>query len=195
MVAYSTIPTMVTKQLLVEFGQLLESRHLAVEVTIAGGSALNLLAITDRLTRDVDVVDPAKIPVEIQIAAADFAAEPRRGLDVGWFNAAARVYADPLPAGWEDRAKVALTIPGLTVRTLHRDDLIKLKIYALCVRGKDLQDCLALNPNLQELRATRVWLEKLKRGTDWTKDVEIGFGSLERELMIKRQKGREPEFE
>lgn len=186
---------MVTKELLIEFGLFLHKRNLFADFTVAGGAALNLLEISDRDTRDVDVVEPERLPHNIQIAALEFAADPKRGLDAGWLNTAARVYADPLPKGWVDRATLALETPGLIIRILGRDDLLKLKTYALCKRGRDLCDCVALDPTPAELENTRIWLAGLKRGEDWPRDLSLGWKLLNKELKKVRQLGHDGDFE
>ena len=186
---------MVTKELLIEFGTFLRERNLSADMTVAGGTALNLLKISNRDTRDVDVVEPDRLPPLIQIAALDFAQDPSRGLDASWLNTAARIYADPLPKGWADRATVALETPGLIVRALDRGDLLKLKTYALCKRGKDLSDCVALQPTPEELEDTRNWLTNLKRDKDWPRDLSVGWKLLTRELEKSRQVERNDDFE
>lgn len=181
---------MITRDLLVDFGALLEERNLSIEVTAAGGAALHLLEITTRNTVDLDVVDPQSIPTPVLLAAMDFAHDKSRGLDVGWLNSAASIFTNKLPKGWQDRATIALETPGLCVRTLAREDLLKLKTYALCQRGQDLQDCVALRPSPEELEETLSWLKGLQRGQGWAQDLAVGMKLLARELA-KSEKVRE----
>jgi hypothetical protein len=187
---------MITKKLLEEFGEFLTNRGISLDVTVTGGAALSLLEITNRATRDVDVLEPEKLSVEIQLAAVDFANQQGRGLDIGWLNTAARIYADSLPSGWLDRARITLETPGLTVRTLAREDLLKLKVRALCDRGKDLEDCVALDPSRAELASVEAWLKKLKKEPDWAKDIQVGLSRLLQHIILReREKDCEPELE
>ncbi|CAN5912349.1 hypothetical protein BH11MYX2_BH11MYX2_01270 [soil metagenome] len=45
------------------------------------------------------------------------------------------------------------------LRTLGRPDLIKSKLFALCDRGTDWSDCIALAPSREELTEALPWLE------------------------------------
>jgi hypothetical protein len=48
---------------------------------------------------------------------------------------------------------------AITLRCLGREDLLRSKLSALCDRGIDLGDCVALAPTAGELRTIAPWLE------------------------------------
>ena len=113
-----------------------------------GGSALALLGITDRQTRDFDILHP-ELPTEIAEAAREFAAHLRgEGVELAddWLNNGPMQLADVLPRGWRLR--------------LGRADLLKTKLFALCDRGTDLADCIAMAPTVVELKEAEPWLSE-----------------------------------
>jgi hypothetical protein len=57
------------------FDAYLAERHLRLEAIIVGGSALVLLGVTARQTRDVDILHP-ELSLEIMDAARGFAEHP-----------------------------------------------------------------------------------------------------------------------
>ena len=59
-----------------QFDQFLASRGLRFEATVIGGTALGLLGVSSRQTRDCDVLHPM-LPPEIREAAREFAAARR----------------------------------------------------------------------------------------------------------------------
>ena len=65
------------KEVLVAFGEYLESQGLHFEVTIIGGAALLAMGVIDRATQDVDCLDP-DIPEAIRSASADFSRKYNR---------------------------------------------------------------------------------------------------------------------
>jgi hypothetical protein len=84
------------------FDSWLTQRLLRFEAVVIGGSALALLGVTTRQTRDFDILAPA-VPADI--------------------------------------AKEARDLAGTCVRRAS-----KTKLFALCDRGTDLADCVALAP-------------------------------------------------
>jgi len=72
---------MLPRQTLEHFDDFLEARGLRLDAIIVGGSALVLIGIIDRPTRDVDVLSPDLAP-SITDASRAFALEMRsRGID------------------------------------------------------------------------------------------------------------------
>ena len=64
-----------------------------------------------------------------------------------------------MPEGWRARLRVAFTGTALHFMTLGHLDLLCTKLVALVDRGIDYQDCVALNPTLEELRAAWPFVE------------------------------------
>lgn len=122
-------------------------RHLArlelrFEGVVIGGSALVLLGVIQRLTRDVDILAPA-LPEAITTAARDFARRQRQeGVDLidDWLNNGPTQLGDVLPAAWSERVVRVFEGEALVLSTLGRPDLLKSKLFALCDRGTDWPD-------------------------------------------------------
>jgi hypothetical protein len=157
------------RELLVSFDRYLAERGLGLEAVVIGGAALNLLGVVSRPTKDCDILHPPLQP-EIVAAARGFAAEVRkRGeiLEDDWLNNGPASLVQHLPPGWQARLQTVFTGGTLVLRCLGRDDLLRSKLFALCDRGIDLADCLALAPTVEELRAILPWLEGQDANPDW----------------------------
>ena len=136
---------------------------------VIGGTALALIGIVIRPTRDCDVLDPP-IPAELMAHAKVFAAQRRAlgdPLADDWFNAGPSSLTGVLPIGWRDRLSDAFSGRALRLRTLGRSDLLATKLFALCDRGTDLNDCLAFAPTSAELAAAQPWLEQQDLNPEW----------------------------
>lgn len=139
------------------------------DLVVCGGSAILALKISDRTTKDVDIlalldrernlVEPKPLAPEL-LKAAD---KIGRLLDLpaNWLNTGP---ADQLKAGLpEGCAERLLTVefgPALRVHYTGRYDLIHLKLFALIDQGpgKHFQDLRALNPSKEELLAAARWV-------------------------------------
>src|SRR5210317_1201219 len=89
----------------------LAESELRLEAVVVGGSALALIGVTDRQTRDFDILHP-ELPEEIAEAAREFAAHIRgEGVELAddWLNNGPMQLADVLPDGWRLRVQVAFT--------------------------------------------------------------------------------------
>lgn len=162
------------------FDQLLASRGLRLDAVVVGGSALALLGITSRQTRDCDILFP-QLPDEIQEAARAFAAQERDREDFladDWLNNGPESLARDLPEGWLERTHVVFRGDALTLSSLHRMDLLRSKLFALCDRGIDRQDCVALAPTAEELAEIRPWLEERDANPDWPTHVRATLDDL-----------------
>ena len=151
---------MIPRETLEAFDAHLAARGLRLEAVVIGGAALALLGITDRQTRDVDVLHP-DLPSAVTAAAAVFAREIRLGgaeLGDDWLNNGPRDLQAVLPAGWQARLRPAYSGEALALKTLGRPDLLLTKLFALCDRGTDLVDCIALAPTSAELAAAKPWV-------------------------------------
>jgi hypothetical protein len=166
------------------FDAFLTRRDLALDAVIVGGTALGLLGIVSRPTRDCDVLHPL-IPVAVRQAAQDFARECRRAGEVladDWLNDGPASLVRDLPVGWEDRLQIAYRGEAVTLRTLGRLDLLRTKVFALCDRAIDLPDCLALCPTEAELEELLPWLEKRDANPDWPAHARETLADLNRRL-------------
>ncbi len=152
-------------------------RHLALadanqySLLVCGGSALNLIGLVERPTRDVDVLALVKgtegasvvaesLPEEVTRAAESVAAD--LNLPSDWLNAdAMEVHRLGLPPGILGRAQKREFGPCLTVYLICRQDQVALKLYAAIDRKKGqrhFKDLAAINPVQQELEIAISWL-------------------------------------
>src|SRR4029078_13418315 len=100
---------MLPRQTLEHFDDFLEARGLRLDAIIVGGSALVLIGIIDRPTRDVDVLSPDLAP-SITDASRAFALEMRsRGIELGdaWLNNGPSSLSRVLLDGWIHRTQPA----------------------------------------------------------------------------------------
>ncbi len=166
------------------FDTWLERHSLQLEAIVIGGAALGLLGVTDRQTRDVDVLHP-RLPDKVALAARAFAAHMRsQGLALAddWFNNGPMQVADVLPNGWQRRLQVIFEGRALRLLTLGRTDLLKTKLFALCDRGTDLSDCLALAPNADEVDDAETWVIEQDTNPLWPNHVRATLEDLRRRL-------------
>lgn len=68
------------------------------------------------------------------------------------------------------------------LHTLAREDLLKTKLFALCDRGLDFQDCVALRPAAAELADALPWLEQQDVNPGWPAHVRATLANLGRRL-------------
>lgn len=149
-----------------------------------GGAALNLLGVIERPTRDCDILHPS-LPAAIVDAARAFAAELRtsgESLDDDWLNNGPSSLTRVLPAGWDQRLVPVFTGAAIILRCLGRDDLLRSKLFALCDRGLDLADCVALAPTPAELERLEPWVAAQDLNPDWPAHVADTLADLGRRL-------------
>ncbi|MCP9490994.1 MAG: DUF6036 family nucleotidyltransferase [Solirubrobacteraceae bacterium MAG38_C4-C5] len=136
-------------------------------LAVVGGSALLVLGLASRVTRDVDVVAvldgdallaaqplPERLAEAVRVVARDF------GLDEDWLNPGPTALLDfGLPEGFYERAHRRAYGDSLAVLFASRIDQIHLKLYATVDQGagKHLADLEALQPTAQELMAAARW--------------------------------------
>lgn len=158
----------------------LAERSLQLEAIVVGGSALGLLGVTDRQTRDFDILHP-ELSQEMALAAQEFAARKRSEgveLEDNWFNNGPIQLAEILPDGWRERVRAVFTGAALRLTTLGRADLLKTKLFALCDRGTDLADCIALRPGIEELEEAEPWLAEQDTNPQWPEHVRATLEDL-----------------
>ena len=172
------------KKTITSFDEFLHSLGLKLDAVIAGGAALALLGIISRPTRDCDVIHPY-LPGPIVEAAKRFARHrSSQGdmLDETWLNNDAISITNDLPSGWMDRLQVVYQGPSITLNSLGREDLLRTKVFALCDRTIDLQDCIALAPSKKELEGLLPWLEAQDGNPDWPMHVRAVVDDLRRRM-------------
>jgi hypothetical protein len=168
------------KETISAFDVFLAKRGLVLDAVAIGGAALGLLGVIHRETRDCDILYPA-LPEVIREAAVDFAFQARHQgeeLSDDWLNNGPSSLADVLPAGWIDRVQVIFSGSALTLRCLGRSDLLMSKVFALCDRGIDVQDCIALAPSPAELDEITAWLEAQDAHPGWPDHVRAVLADL-----------------
>jgi hypothetical protein len=166
------------------FDAYLAAKQLSLEAVVVGGAALGLLGVITRETRDCDVIDP-NLPATITQAAESFAAQMTADGTVlrgDWLNNGPISLTGVLPAGWRERLQVIFRGQAVLLRTLGRPDLLKTKLFALCDRGQDLADCVALEPSAEELAEALPWLEQQDLNPLWPAHVRATVENLARKL-------------
>lgn len=166
------------------FDAWLATRTLRFDAIVVGGSALALLGVIDRQTRDFDILDP-EVPNVIARAAREFAAHLRgTGVELAddWLNNGPIQLRDVLREGWQLRTRALFVGNALILTTLGRPDLLATKLFALCDRGTDLSDCLALAPTAAELADTEPWLVTQDTNPIWPEHVRATLDDLRRRL-------------
>ena len=161
-----------------------------LRAVVCGGTALAVLGLVDRATKDVDVLAFAReregeialekaspMPAWLEDAAErvgrDFSLPP------GWFNAGPTGQLDlGLPDGCIGRLVSIRYGHALEVLYLHRIDQIHFKLFAAVDRGGyHVQDLLALGPNVDEMTAAARWV--------LTQDVSVPFRELLCQLLAR----------
>jgi hypothetical protein len=166
------------------FDAWLASRSLQLEAIVVGGSALALLGVTERQTRDVDILHP-ELPADVALAASEFAVHLRaQGVELAddWLNNGPMQLAESLPEGWRLRVRPTFEGAALRLTVLGRADLLKTKLFALCDRGIDLADCIALAPDAEELDEAEPWLAEQDANPMWPDHVHATLADLRRRL-------------
>jgi hypothetical protein len=157
-----------------------------VELLVCGGSALNVLGLVRRATKDVDIlayierndkgetflIKAASLTPELVMAAKKVARD--FNLPDDWLNTGPASAVDlGLPNGFMDRVTTKVFGNKLTVHFLGHYDQIHFKLYAAVDQGagKHFDDLLALKPTSEEIEQAARW--------SVTHDVSEGFkGSL-----------------
>ncbi len=160
------------EQALEQLGLLLEDQGAAYEIVVVGGSALLLLGIIHRPTKDLDVlalvrdgvyISARPLPVELVEAVRDVAGQ--LGLAEDWLNGGPTAQLQTgLPEGFRERVETRI-YRTLVVHVASRLDHIYLKLYAAVDhsgQGKHADDLRRLAPTPSELLDAARWV----RGQD-----------------------------
>lgn len=162
----------------------LQAKGLELQAIVVGGAALALLDVITRETRDFDILYP-ELSEEVLAAARAYATEQRTlGIPLrdDWLNNGPRQLTEVLPIGWQARVQPAFAGTAIQLSTLGRPDLLAAKLFALCDRGTDLPDCLALAPSPAELATARPWVADQDAHPGWSDHVTATLADLARRL-------------
>ena len=162
------------------FDAFLAERGLRLEAIAAGGTALALMGIITRETRDCDLVEP-QLTEDLTQAAAAFAATLRNQgttLRDDWLNNGPASLGALLPDGWRDRLHLIHDGKAIRLWSLGRPELLLAKLWALCDRSLDLSDCVALNPSTEELAQAEAWIVRQDINPDWPTHVRSTLEDL-----------------
>ena len=156
------------EQALELLGRLLEERGFGYEIVVVGGSALLLLGIINRPTKDLDVLalvhdghysSAQPLPSGLEEAALDVGRE--LGLAADWLNGGPTAQIKTgLPEGFHTRVETR-TYRTLVVDVASRLDHIYLKLFAAVDhhgKGKHADDLRRLAPSRRELLAAAAWV-------------------------------------
>lgn len=166
------------------FDEFLDEYGISFECVVVGGAALGLLGIISRHTKDIDVLEP-ELPQNILDLSMRFAEKRRSEGEIlveNWFNNGPASLKRDLSKGWRDRLQLAFSGKALTIHTLGRLDLLRSKLFALCDRGIDLPDCIALAPTEDEIKDIRPWLEQRDAHPHWPDHVRATLEDLQERL-------------
>lgn len=157
-----------------------------IELLVCGGSALNVLGLVRRATKDVDIlayiernekgetflIKADSLSPELVMAAKKVARD--FNLPDDWLNTGPASAVDlGLPNGFMDRVTTKVFGNKLAVHFLGHYDQIHFKLYASVDQGagKHFDDLLALKPTSEEIEQAARW--------SVTHDISEGFkGSL-----------------
>ena len=161
-----------------EFDSYLASLVLRFQAVIIGGAALIVMGVIERVTDDVDCLDPV-MPDAIKDAARRFALERSDlGLKEAWFNNGPISLQTDLPDGWRERLVPIFTGAAIELHTLGRLDLLRTKLFAYCDRLVDEDDCADMAPTAEELTLCLPWLLERDGNPHWPAHVRSSLRKL-----------------
>jgi len=192
-------------------GELLALEKAAYAIVVAGGAALNLLGLIERVTRDVDILAFAQLvggePTEL-VEAPRLLPEPLfrvartvardLGLQDEWLNTNLAPQWDlGLPPDLLQRVRWR-RYAALQVGLVDRQDLIFLKLFAAAdwerqgsVRSVHYQDLVALKPSADELEAATAWVSTQEASPEFPAILEKVVSDVRNDLRFNNR--AEPE--
>lgn len=179
------------EKILAALGEQLDAFHAVIpDLVVCGGSALNILGLVSRTTKDVDVVAFAKslpdgnmiISKAEPLPPALIEAAMKVGRDFNlpdnWLNPGPTSAVDfGLPEGLTKRVETKRYGTTLVIHFLSRYDQICFKLYASADQGtgKHFSDLIALEPTAEELEEAARW--------SMTHDVSEGYRQTIKDLL------------
>lgn len=170
-----TSPLFNPQDIIPAFDRYLGDLGLTFSAIAIGGAALSVLGIITRHTRDLDLLE-AEIPAAIRKAAVDFARQHQLAED--WLNTGPASLAKDLPVGWRGRTQPLFDGESLKLTTLARIDLIRVKLWAMCDRMRDVDDLVALAPSDEELTTAAACVTPLDANPQWPAHVATNVAAL-----------------
>jgi hypothetical protein len=164
------------------FDAFLADHGIGLEAILVGGAALALQGVIARETRDCDIIEPA-LPETVLDASKAFASELRKRGEIlreDWLNNGPSQLASILPTGWREHLQIAYQGRALMLWSLGRAELLLSKLFALCDRGQDLNDCVALMPTKAELDQSEPWIVQQDTNPEWPMHVKATLQDLGR---------------
>ncbi|ACR79351.1 DUF6036 family nucleotidyltransferase [Kosmotoga olearia] len=158
-----------------------------IEIIVCGGSALSIIGLVKRVTKDIDVLAIVeKTNGHFKIVRADFPVWLKKAIEKvardfdlppNWMNPGPTSMVDlGLPEGLENRLIEKNYGNNLTVYYISRFDQIHFKLYASVDRGGyHIDDLLKLNPTDEEIEAAARW--------SMTHDVSEGYRMVLKDLL------------
>jgi hypothetical protein len=139
-----------------------------IELVVCGGTALFVLGLVLRATKDIDVVGIVEDSGGLELREADFEdwfleSVGRVAVDFDlpddWINnGPTSMIRTGLPKGFAERLVKKRYGDNLVVDYSSRFDLIHFKLYAAVDRqGQHLEDLRALEPSSEEMEAAALW--------------------------------------
>ena len=162
------------KEILEQFDKFLDEKGLEFSAIVIGGAALSILGVITRQTQDVDVLDP-QIPEEIMEASKHFAKQfeiEETSLKENWLNHGPESLKNYLRPNWRLRLAPLFYGKAIQLLTLGRVDLIGTKVLAYCDRGFDLQDCIDLKIQKDEMLEIIDWVRAYDTNPGWPNYVD-----------------------
>lgn len=146
---------------------------------ICGGASLLLQDLSNRPTRDVDVIEPSVDEVLSECAES---VANKLGLDNHWFNSSPGSLVGYLSEDWKDNTVLVYTSSNLQIFSISRIDLLFSKLWAMCDRDKDIDDLLTLQPSLHEIKICRDRVVVCDANPNWTEWVDENVNTLKKKL-------------
>lgn len=167
------------KLIIPAFDLYLQTQGLKFSAIAIGGSALSIMGIIDRHTRDLDLLT-TPIPLPIQNAALSFS--KKESLDLNWLNNAPSELSRHLPQDWMSQTVELYSGKALTLHCPCRLHMIYAKFWAMCDRDRDLDDLLAMKPSTVEITEAVHWTKPLDANPQWSAHVEATASRLSQSL-------------
>ena len=99
-----------------------------------------------------------------------------------WLNNGPSALTPLIPEGRRTRLQPVYKGEAIRLWTLGRPELLLTKLWALCDRGLDLGDCLALQPTPDELHQAEAWIGPQGLNPGWPQHVRATLEDLARRL-------------
>lgn len=104
------------------------------------------------------------------------------GLNPKWLNSDPKGLAKDMRKGWESRVFLVYSETNLQIFSISREDMIFSKFYAYCDRQKDIDDLVALNVSLYEIKEAYELTLKKDGNPLWPKHVESQLVKLKKRM-------------